>query len=428
MKIIEGSPGALIGRIAVPGDKSMSHRAVIFGALAEGQTQIYNFLFSDDCLKTVEAFKKLGANIQLKNDYIIVDSEGYKSFQEPNSLIDLGNSGTTARLLLGLLSALPVSVTLTGDKSLQKRPMKRVIDPLSQMGAEFIHQQFRLPITVKGSTLNPIKYELPVDSAQVKSAIILAGLLTNGETVIIEPNRTRDHTERMLPIFNGEISRKGHKIIVKGKQTLTGASIHIPGDFSSAAFWIVGALITPKSELILENVGLNPTRIGLIEVLKRMGANIEINTTHYIGEEPVGTVNVKYSELKPTTVQKEEIPLMIDEVPLLALAATQAEGEMVISNLEELRYKETDRIRAIGEVLTTLGAQIEEGKDYVKIKGKTALNGGEIESYGDHRIAMMGAIASLITNESVSIRQSECINISYPNFFEDFRQLLFKNK
>lgn len=428
MKIIEGSPGALIGRIAVPGDKSMSHRAVILGALAEGQTQIYNFLFSDDCLKTVEAFKKLGANIQLKNDYIIVDSEGYKSFQEPNSLIDLGNSGTTARLLLGLLSALPVSVTLTGDKSLQKRPMKRVIDPLSQMGAEFIHQQFRLPITVKGSTLNPIKYELPVDSAQVKSAIILAGLLTNGETVIIEPNRTRDHTERMLPIFNGEISRKGHKIIVKGKQTLTGASIHIPGDFSSAAFWIVGALITPKSELILENVGLNPTRIGLIEVLKRMGANIEINTTHYIGEEPVGTVNVKYSELKPTTVQKEEIPLMIDEVPLLALAATQAEGEMVISNLEELRYKETDRIRAIGEVLTTLGAQIEEGKDYVKIKGKTALNGGEIESYGDHRIAMMGAIASLITNESVSIRQSECINISYPNFFEDFRQLLFKNK
>lgn len=428
MKIIEGSPGALIGRIAVPGDKSMSHRAVIFGALAEGQTQIYNFLFSDDCLKTVEAFKKLGANIQLKNDYIIVDSEGYKSFQEPNSLIDLGNSGTTARLLLGLLSALPVSVTLTGDKSLQKRPMKRVIDPLSQMGAEFIHQQFRLPITVKGSTLNPIKYELPVDSAQVKSAIILAGLLTNGETVIIEPNRTRDHTERMLPIFNGEISRKGHKIIVKGKQTLTGASIHIPGDFSSAAFWIVGALITPKSELILENVGLNPTRIGLIEVLKRMGANIEINTTHYIGEEPVGTVNVKYSKLKPTTVQKEEIPLMIDEVPLLALAATQAEGEMVISNLEELRYKETDRIRAIGEVLTTLGAQIEEGKDYVKIKGKTALNGGEIESYGDHRIAMMGAIASLITNESVSIRQSECINISYPNFFEDFRQLLFKNK
>lgn len=428
MKIIEGSPGALIGRMAVPGDKSMSHRAVIFGALAEGQTQIYNFLFSDDCLKTVEAFKKLGANIQLKNDYIIVDSEGYKSFQEPNSLIDLGNSGTTARLLLGLLSALPVSVTLTGDKSLQKRPMKRVIDPLSQMGAEFIHQQFRLPITVKGSTLNPIKYELPVDSAQVKSAIILAGLLTNGETVIIEPNRTRDHTERMLPIFNGEISRKGHKIIVKGKQTLTGASIHIPGDFSSAAFWIVGALITPKSELILENVGLNPTRIGLIEVLKRMGANIEINTTHYIGEEPVGTVNVKYSELKPTTVQKEEIPLMIDEVPLLALAATQAEGEMVISNLEELRYKETDRIRAIGEVLTTLGAQIEEGKDYVKIKGKTALNGGEIESYGDHRIAMMGAIASLITNESVSIRQSECINISYPNFFEDFRQLLFKNK
>lgn len=428
MKIIEGSPGALIGRIAVPGDKSMSHRAVILGALAEGQTQIYNFLFSDDCLKTVEAFKKLGANIQLKNDYIIVDSEGYKSFQEPNSLIDLGNSGTTARLLLGLLSALPVSVTLTGDKSLQKRPMKRVIDPLSQMGAEFIHQQFRLPITVKGSTLNPIKYELPVDSAQVKSAIILAGLLTNGETVIIEPNRTRDHTERMLPIFNGEISRKGHKIIVKGKQTLTGASIHIPGDFSSAAFWIVGALITPKSELILENVGLNPTRIGLIEVLKRMGANIEINTTHYIGEEPVGTVNVKYSELKPTTVQKEEIPLMIDEVPLLALAATQAEGEMVISNLEELRYKETDRIRAIGEVLTTLGAQIEEGKDYIKIKGKTALNGGEIESYGDHRIAMMGAIASLITNESVSIRQSECINISYPNFFEDFRQLLFKNK
>ncbi|MGM8213970.1 3-phosphoshikimate 1-carboxyvinyltransferase [Bacillaceae bacterium W0354] len=424
MKTIHANSKAIRGTVNVPGDKSISHRAVIFGSLANGETEINHFLESDDCQRTIEAFRQLGVSIEKNKGRVIIKSNGIKEFISPKHEIYLGNSGTTARLFLGVCAALPFEVTLTGDDSLQNRPMSRVINPLKQMGAEITSRNGKLPISIQGGGLTPIRYELPVDSAQIKSAILLAGLLTEGQTTVIQNNVTRDHTERLITEFGGKINEEGNEITIDGSQQLIGASFDIPGDISSAANWIVAAIISPNSEITINNVGLNPTRTGLIHALKRMGANIEVATTNYVGKEPVGTVVAKYSKLQPTTIQKNEIPLMVDEIPLLALAATQADGKMTIDNLQELRYKETDRIHATVDILSKLGADVAEGEQSIIINGPSKLTGGAVDSFGDHRMAMVAAIAALVSENPVSIENETCVSISYPTFYSELGQLL----
>lgn len=428
MKTLNIKHSGMNGEIEVPGDKSISHRAIIFGSIARGETTITNFLTSEDCMRTVNAFRQFGVDIELDENKVTIRSEGIDHFKQPKEPIYLGNSGTTARLILGVCATLPFSVQLVGDESLNKRPMKRVIEPLEKMGAQFHSQNSLLPMTVEGRSLLPIQYDLNVPSAQVKSAIILASLFTKGETVILEKATTRDHTERMIPLFNGDIKKSQKSLIVSGKQQLSGATIDIPGDFSSAAFFIVGAIITEGSHITIKNVSLNPTRTGLLTVLKRMGAQIETEITSFIGDEPVGTIVAKHSKLTPTTIDEEEVPLMVDEIPLLALAATQAKGEMIIDHIKELRIKETDRIKATVNILKSLNGNIEEDGDRIKITGTSQLKGSHVESYNDHRMAMMATIASLIADGPVSISNYSCINISYPNFLNDLNKLVAANE
>ncbi|PKR78846.1 3-phosphoshikimate 1-carboxyvinyltransferase [Halalkalibacillus sediminis] len=425
MKILNQRQQPLTGTLQVPGDKSISHRAIMFASIAQGETTIENMLLSEDCYRTMDAFRTLGTEITINDHNVKVTSDGWKSFKRPDHPLYMGNSGTTARLITGILAALPFQTVLTGDESLTKRPMNRVIDPLSQMGAMIESANHKLPITIKGSHLSGITYRLPVDSAQVKSAIILAGLLSDGETVVHQDNITRDHTERMLPAFETDIFTDGSMIKVKGPQSLYAANnLKVPGDISSAAFWIAGAVITPGSKITLNDVGLNPTRTGFIEILKRMNARINIETTHHEGSEPIGTIEVEYSpDLTPTTINREEVATFIDEIPLLALVASQVEGEFTIQHIEELRYKETDRVQAIVDTLSSLGVTVSSRENDVTIRGKASLKGGKINSRGDHRIAMMGAIASLICESTLEIDDEECIQISYPGFWEDMDTL-----
>ncbi|MDQ0350853.1 3-phosphoshikimate 1-carboxyvinyltransferase [Alkalibacillus filiformis] len=421
---------SISGVVRVPGDKSISHRAIMFASLAYGETVIDHFLHSEDCRRTIEAFKSLGVHISESGNQVKVLGRGVDSFSQPVSALDMGNSGTTTRLMLGILSSLPFKVNLTGDDSLSKRPMGRVINPLTEMGAEFssLNEENKLPLSVNGGHLQPITYHLPVDSAQVKSSILLAGLLINGTTTVIENNPTRDHTEKMLSAFGGLIEINGQQIKIIGKQTLKSAKITVPGDISSAAFWVAAAVITPGSHLVLEQVGVNPTRMGFVDVLKRMGAKITVTVEHYIGDEPVGTIEASYSELVPTTVTEREIPSMVDEVPLLALVATQSQGEMKINHIKELRYKETDRIEATVNILQNLGATVSSSEDQMVVNGPTDLKGGSVQSKNDHRMAMMAVIASIISDQPVTIDQTDCIKISYPTFFEDLRSIIKENE
>ncbi|SET90338.1 3-phosphoshikimate 1-carboxyvinyltransferase [Salinibacillus kushneri] len=416
---------ALKGDIKVPGDKSMSHRAVIFGALSTGKTVIHDFLSGEDCLRTIKAFQQMGVDVHQDGQTVTIDSKGAHYFTEPHDTIHFGNSGTTARLLLGVLAGRPFHSVLTGDDSLSKRPMDRVTMPIQQMGARTDGRSNgrQLPMSIRGGTLSPIEYELPVNSAQVKSAVLLAGLFANGITTVIEPIPTRDHTERMIKAFGGKIDRLNHRISINGHQSLQGTELSIPGDISSASFYIAGTLLAEHSDITIAEVGLNPTRTGIIDVLEEMGADIQVETTKYIGDEPVGSIHVQSSNLKGITISGNMIPRVIDEIPLLALLATQAEGETLIKDAKELRFKETDRIKTIVQVLNTLGANVIELEDGMKIKGRAKLQGGTVSSYGDHRIGMMEAIASLITNEAVEIENPNCISISYPNFFEDLQNL-----
>ncbi|GEN45152.1 3-phosphoshikimate 1-carboxyvinyltransferase [Alkalibacillus haloalkaliphilus] len=418
--------GLINGKVKVPGDKSISHRAVMLASIADGETVIDRFLHSEDCRRTIEAFKSLGVHISENGEQVKVLGKGVNSLRQPNTTLDMGNSGTTTRLLIGLLSALPFNTHLNGDESLINRPMGRVLNPLTEMGAQFfpMKDENKLPLQVKGGQLQPITYRLPVDSAQVKSSILLAGLLTNGTTTVIENNPTRDHTEKMLSAFGGSVEVDGQHIKVSGKQSLKSTNITVPGDQSSAAFWIAVAVITPGSHLILEEVGVNSTRMGLVNVLKRMGANINVSVERYIGDEPVGTIEVAYSELIPTTITEQEIPSMVDEIPLLALIATQTKGEMKINHIKELRYKETDRIEATVSILQNLGATVFSSEDQIVVKGPTQLKGGSVQSENDHRMAMMAVIASIISDEPVTIDETDCINVSYPTFFEDMRLIM----
>lgn len=419
------STKGLSGEMEVPGDKSISHRAIMFGSMATGTTKITNFLQSDDCLHTLEAFRSLGVEIEHQESSITIYGKGIDSFKEPTVPVYFGNSGTAARLMLGLLASLPFYTVIHGDPHLTIRPMDRVIIPLKEMGASIDGrgEGSLLPLGIRGRQLKGIDYILPVKSAQVKSAILIAGLLADGVTKVTEIDTSRDHTERMLTAFGAEVHVDGLEISIQGKQKLTGTNVHVPGDISSAAFFIVAAAIVPNSTLTIKNVGLNETRTGIIDVLQQMGGNITISNEQMIGGEHFGDITVKHSHLRGIEINGKIIPRLIDEIPIIALLATQADGKTVITDAEELRVKETDRIEATVDVLTTLGAKIEPLEDGMIIHGNTNLSGGKVKSYSDHRIAMMGAIASLIAKEEVILDDDSSISVSYPNFLEDLHQL-----
>lgn len=416
---------ALRGRLRVPGDKSISHRAVIFGAIAEGQTVIHGLLRGQDVLATIQAFRDLGVTIYESADSLIIEGRGFKGLKPAQKPLDMGNSGTSMRLLAGLLAAQDFSVQLLGDDSLSRRPMDRITIPLSLMGAELSGQGEKElpPLIVKGcQELRPIHYQLPVASAQVKSAILLAALQTQGETVILEKELTRNHTEEMIEQFGGKLSIAGKQISIKGPQRLQGQILQIPGDISSAAFWLAAGLIVPGSDLVLENVGINPTRTGLLEVIEKMGGQLSYQAVDK--DIQSASLRVSYSSLKGVEISGDLIPRLIDELPVIALLATQAQGTTYIRDAKELRVKETDRIQAVTDVLGQMGADIQATEDGMVIRGKTPLHGAAVNSCGDHRIGMMAAIAALLVEEGqVTLERAEAIMTSYPDFFKDLERL-----
>lgn len=407
----------LKGNFKVPSDKSISHRAAMFASLVHEPVLISNFSLGSDCLSTLSVLEALGVKIefQSKNSLIINNKEGFK---EPKNILDAGNSGTTIRLMTGILAGHDFYCVLTGDESLRKRPMARVISPLKEMGANIWARDndTKAPVSIKGRKLQGINYNSPVASAQVKSSILLAGLHSEGITTVKEPVKSRDHTERMLEYLNANIMEQGTKVTI-GASELVSKPITIPGDISSAAFFLVAGAIIPDSEIIIQDVGLNPTRTGIIDVLKQMGAEIEILNQRVDCNEEIGDIKVNYSNLKAITIDSEIIPRIIDEIPIIAVAATQAEGTTIIKGAEELRHKESDRIKAVYTELKKLGAEIEEQPDGLIIHGKTKLKGGcTLETYHDHRIAMSAYIAGLIADSPIEINEFHWVNISFPEF------------
>lgn len=419
-KVLDYAQPSLVGTLRIPGDKSVSHRSIMFGAIAKGTTTVEGFLQSDDCLATIDCFTKLGIEISVQGEKVRIESNGIEAWKEPKEILYTGNSGTTTRLMLGILAGSNISSVLIGDESIQRRPMKRVTAPLKQMGAHFIGRedaQFT-PIAIEGKKLQAIHYKMPVASAQVKSAILLAALHAEGETVVTEIETSRDHTEKMLQHFGADIQVEDKTICLTGGQALTGTHVVVPGDISSAAFFLAAGAIVPNSKLVLQNVGLNPTRTGIIDVLKAMGAKISIAELENVSHERIGDITIESSNLVGTTIGGDLIPRLIDEIPIIALLATQATGKTIIKDAEELKVKETNRIDAVVNELKKLGAAITATNDGMIIEGPTVLNGGDLLTYGDHRIGMVAAIASLLTSGPVTINNAECISVSYPNFFE----------
>ncbi|MEX3714084.1 3-phosphoshikimate 1-carboxyvinyltransferase [Cytobacillus horneckiae] len=419
---------ALNGEVIIPGDKSISHRSIMFGAIAEGRTVVSNFLMGEDCLSTISCFKKLGVEIEQTKHEVIINGKGLNGLKEPSEILNVGNSGTTIRLILGILSGRPFHSVLIGDESIGKRPMTRVTNPLRQLGAT-IHGRKNAeftPLSVTGGNLTGTTYKLPVASAQVKSALLFAGLQAEGKTTILEPEKTRDHTERMIRTFGGKVTEENDAVIIEGGQSLRGTNIHVPGDISSAAFFMVAGAIVPNSEIKLKNVGLNHTRTGIIDVMKQMGADMEIIPAFTKeDEEPIGDIIIRTSSLKGTTISGALIPRLIDEIPIIALLATQAEGRTVIKDAEELKVKETNRIDTVVNELSQLGADIEATPDGMIVTGKKELKGGSaVSSHGDHRIGMMLAIAAAICDEEVLLENEEAISVSYPNFFTHLENLI----
>lgn len=418
-KVMDYKQPSLKGTLTVPGDKSISHRSIMFGAIAEGTTTVSGFLLGEDCLSTIDCFKKLGVDIQVDGTNVTVNSKGIDAWEEPKEVLYTGNSGTTTRLMMGLLSGTNLHTVMTGDASIGKRPMRRVANPLRQMGAKIAGRENGqyTPLAIQGTQLEAMDYTMPVASAQVKSAILLAGLRANGTTIVREKEVSRDHTERMLRQFGAKVDVVDGVVSFEGGQKLTATHVNVPGDISSAAFFLVAGAIAPKSEIVLENVGVNETRAGIIDVLQQMGANLEVKSD---GEaaEPTATLTIRTSQLQATTIEGAIIPTLIDEVPILALLATQANGKTIIRDAEELKVKETDRITAVVDELKKLGANIEATDDGMIIEGPTRLHGGKLRTYGDHRIGMMAAVAALITDGAVEIDDAECIAVSYPTFFE----------
>ncbi len=408
--------GQLKGRFPVPGDKSISHRAVILGALAEGVTEIEGLLEGADVLATIAAFRAMGVEmIGPDNGHLRIQGVGLHGLCAPAAPLDCGNSGTAMRLLAGVLAGQAFPSTLIGDTSLQKRPMGRVLNPLRAMGAEITAQEGRAPLHIHGRTLHGIEYALPVASAQVKSAVLLAGLYADGQTCVTEPVPTRDHSERMLQGFGHPVERQGLRACLCSGGQLHGQSLQVPGDISSAAFFLLGATIAPGSDLTLEGVGINPTRTGIIEILTRMGARIDLTALREVGGEPVADIRVRYAPLQGIAIPPRLVPLAIDEFPALFIAAACAKGQTVITGAEELRVKESDRIAVMAGGLHALGATIEECADGAIISGSPLL-GGRVNSHGDHRIAMAFAMAALVAQGDIEILDCANVATSFPSF------------
>jgi 3-phosphoshikimate 1-carboxyvinyltransferase len=425
-KIDIGSVRRLEGEFIPPPDKSISHRAVIFSSLARGEGIVRNFLRAKDTESTMNAFRSLGIDIEDRGDILIVNGKGLHGLSEAADAIDCGNSGTTIRLVTGVLAGNPFFSVLTGDGSLRSRPMARVIKPLSLMGAEIMARADNKypPLAIRGRKLEPLRYVMPVASAQVKSSLLLAGLYAGGETSISEPAKSRDHTEMMLPAFGADLTVDGLTVCIRGGRELTPLEIDVPGDFSSAAFFIVAALIISGSEITAKNVGINPTRTGLLRVLKDMGANVEIANVRTVSGEPVADLHCRGSAgLKAVEIQGDIIPSLIDEFPVLCVAAAFADGMTTIRGAEELRVKESDRIKAMAAELSKMGVVIQEFPDGLSIRGTERLKGAAVESHGDHRIAMSMAVAALRADGVTAIHGASAVSISFPGFFDTLQRM-----
>ncbi len=410
--------GALQGKIRVPGDKSISHRSIMFGAIAEGETVVTGFLEGADCLATLQAFQEMGVEItRPEAEKLIIRGVGLRGLKAPQKILDLGNSGTSIRLLTGLLAGQKFASQLTGDESLQRRPMARVVEPLRAMGAKIsVGEGGRPPVHIEGGyTLHGMEYRLPMASAQVKSALLLAGLYATGETTIIEPAISRDHTERMLTSFGCPLTQQGHAIRLQGQNKLCATSIKVPGDISSAAFFLVGASIAEGSDLILTDVGINPTRTGVITILRAMGADITLIHERIVNGEPIADLHIRAAPLQGITIPTDLVSLAIDEFPAIFIAAACAVGETIVSGAEELRVKESDRILTMAEGLQALGIEADARPDGIRIKGGP-LQGGNVASHGDHRVAMAFAMAGLRAAGEISIEDCANVATSFPNF------------
>ncbi|MBQ6442689.1 MAG: 3-phosphoshikimate 1-carboxyvinyltransferase [Lachnospiraceae bacterium] len=412
------------GTVTVPGDKSISHRTVMLGAISEGITEAEGFLPGEDCLSTIRCFRQMGIEITQEDTRVIIHGKGLHGLSAPGGMLDVGNSGTTMRLMSGILAGQPFQSMLDGDESIRKRPMGRVITPLREMGAaiEGTGEKMTAPLTVEGQRLHGISYTSPVASAQVKSCVLLAGLYAEGTTTVTEPTRSRDHTERMLTAFGADLLVDGNSVSVQPEPKLSGQKLQVPGDISSAAYFIAAGLLVPGAEILIKNVGINPTRDGILQVACAMGGNVELISEREVSGEPVADLLVKSSLLHGTEVSGHMIPTLIDEIPVIAVMAACAEGTTVIRDAAELRVKETDRIATVTENLQVLGIQAEAMPDGMVIHGGQ-FAGGTVNSFLDHRIAMAFAVAGLIAKSPVTIRDAECVNISYPSFFSDLNAL-----
>jgi 3-phosphoshikimate 1-carboxyvinyltransferase len=417
--------GRLEGEITVPSDKSITHRAIMLSCLANGVSHIDNYLESADCISTINAFKSMGVDIVQNGKRLIINGVGLNGLKKPSSDIDAGNSGTTTRLLAGILAGQKFNVTIIGDGSLSLRPMKRIIEPLRQMGVNiFAKNDNYLPLTIHpGENLKSIDYISKVASAQVKSCVLFAGLYADGVTKFTEPEKSRDHTERMLKAYGADIVEKGLSVSVHKCNKLTAQNIKVPSDISSAAFFMAAGLIVKNSRITIKEVNINETRSGIIKVLKNMGANIVIKDVSFVSGEEVADIEILSSDLHATEIGGKIIPTLIDEIPIIALCATQAEGTTVISGAKELRVKESDRLKVVAGQLLKMGADITETEDGLIIKGKTKLNGNIVDSFKDHRIAMMLSIAGLIAEGQTTIIDSDCVQISFANFYEVLKSI-----
>ena len=415
---------SLKGTVTIPGDKSISHRAVMFGSLAKGTTEITGFLQGADCLSTISCFSKMGIDITNTGEKVIVNGKGLRGLSAPSSTLDVGNSGTTTRLISGILAGQNFTSVLDGDASLRTRPMKRIITPLTEMGAMINSNNGCAPLEIIGSPLKGIDYISPVASAQIKSCVLLAGLYAENPTSVTEPSLSRNHTELMLKAFGADISTEGFTSKVLPATELFGQQVHVPGDISSAAYFIAAGLIAPNSEILIKNVGLNPTRDGIIKVCRAMGGDITVCDERVQGGEPVGDLLVRSSSLHGTTVSGDIIPTLIDELPIIAVLAAYAEGRTVIADAAELKVKECNRIDAMVTNLSKMGVDITGTDDGMIIEGGKALHGAELDTYMDHRIAMSFAIASLNAEGTTTIKDAEIVNVSYPGFFNDLKGLM----
>ena len=417
----------LNGTISVPGDKSISHRAIMFGAVSEGITEVTNFLRGADCLSTIACFRNMGIEIEEKDGRVVVHGKGLYGLREPGGMLDVGNSGTTARLICGILAGQAFASSLSGDESIRQRPMKRILTPLCAMGADIksIKGNGCAPLAIHPAKLRGVSYASPVASAQVKSCVLLAGLYAEGETSVTEPVLSRNHTELMLAAFGAEITVKENAVSILPKPKLHGLKMEVPGDISSAANFIAAGLLVSGSEIRIQNVGVNPTRDGILKAARAMGGNIKQQNIRVVSGEPVCDVVVTSSNLHGIVIEGEQIPALIDEIPMLAVMAAFAQGTTVIRDAAELKVKETDRIRTTAENLRRMGADVTETDDGMVICGSLdRLHGADFESFSDHRIAMAFAVAALALKDASSMRGAECVTISYPEFFRDLYGLV----